>query len=81
MEGLAPLLDTDPEKLLQTYKVNVLGPLMLTQALAGALVRCGGCVVNIGSVGVSGLPFHGAYASSKVSQSSTVASSKVMIRC
>ena len=48
------------------YKVNVLGPLMLTQALAGVLVSRGGCVVNIGSVGVSGLPFHGAYASSKV---------------
>ena len=49
------------------YKINVLGPLMLVQALANALVRSGGCVVNIGSVGVSGLPFHGVYASSKVS--------------
>lgn len=66
VEGLGPLLDTDPERFLDMYKVNVLGPLMLTQALAGTLLRCGGCVVNIGSVGVSGLPFHGVYASSKV---------------
>lgn len=49
------------------YKVNVFGPLMLVQALATALIRSRGCVVNIGSVGVYGLPFHGVYASSKVS--------------
>ncbi len=52
------------------YKINVLGPLMLIQALANVLVRCGGTVVNIGSVGVYGLPFHGIYASSKVSRQS-----------
>lgn len=65
MEGLGPLLDTDPERFLEMYKINVLGPLMLIQALASALVRCGGTIVNIGSVGVYGLPFHGIYASSK----------------
>lgn len=67
MEGLGPLLDTDPDQFLEMYRINVLGPLILVQTLADALVRCGGSVVNIGSVGVYGLPFHGAYASSKVS--------------
>jgi NAD(P)-dependent dehydrogenase (short-subunit alcohol dehydrogenase family) len=66
VEGLGPLLDTDPERFLDMYKINTLGPLMLMQALATALLRCGGTVVNIGSVGVYGLPFHGIYASSKV---------------
>ncbi|CAO2655984.1 Nn.00g047870.m01.CDS01 [Neocucurbitaria sp. VM-36] len=65
VEGLGPLLDTDPDRFLEMYKINVLGPLVLIQALADALVRCGGSVVNIGSVGVYGLPFHGVYASSK----------------
>ncbi|KAF2631069.1 NAD(P)-binding protein [Macroventuria anomochaeta] len=65
VEGLGPLLDTDPDQFLEMYRINVLGPLMLVQALADALVRCGGSVVNIGSVGVCGLPFHGVYASSK----------------
>ena len=67
MEGLGPLIDTDPSQLLEMYKINVVGPLLLVQALVDPLVYCGGSVVNIGSVGVMGLPFHGAYASSKVS--------------
>ena len=67
MEGLGPLLDTDPNQLLEMYKADVLGPLMLIQALANALVHCSGSVVNIGSVRVYGLPFHGVYASSKIS--------------
>ena len=46
--------------------------LMLVQALAKALINCGGTVVNIGSVGVSGLPFHGVYASSKVSHDTQI---------
>ncbi|WWD21751.1 hypothetical protein CI109_106238 [Kwoniella shandongensis] len=65
VEGLGPLLDTDPARLLEMYRVNVFGPLNLTQALSEALIQSKGCVVNIGSVGVYGLPFHGAYASSK----------------
>lgn len=70
MEGLGPLLDTDPDQLFDMYKINVFGPLRLIQLLANVLMRCGGTVVNIGSVGVYGLPFHGAYASSKVGQHS-----------
>ena len=66
MEGLGPLLDTDTEKLLDMYRINVVGPLAVTQALSESLIAARGCVVNIGSVGVYGLPFHGVYASSKV---------------
>lgn len=65
VEGLGPLLDTDAEKLLDMYRINVVGPLAVTQALSEALIASRGCVVNIGSVGVYGLPFHGVYASSK----------------
>lgn len=53
--------------MIDMYKVNVIGPLMLLKALSDTLIRCRGTVVNIGSVGVYGLPFHGVYASSKVS--------------
>lgn len=74
VEGLGPLLDTDPERMLEMYKINVLGPLMLIQALGNTLVRCSGSVVNIGSVGVCGLPFHGVYASSKVSHRTQILS-------
>lgn len=49
------------------YQVNVFGPLALVQALAEPLINSQGVVVNVGSVGVTGLPFHGAYASSKLS--------------
>lgn len=79
MEGLAPLLDTDPERLLEMYKVNIVGPLMLTQALASALVHCGGSLVNIGSVGVYGLPFHGGYASSKVGHAALTFSAHISL--
>lgn len=65
VEGLGPLLDTNPDQMRKMYEVNVLSPLMLTQAFSKALIRSQGCVVNVGSVGVSGLPFHGVYASSK----------------
>ncbi len=66
MEGLGPLLDTELERLLGMYRVNVIGQLAVTQAFAEPLITSKGCVVNIGSVGVYGLPFHGIYASSKV---------------
>ena len=66
VEGLGPLLDTDPQQLEAMFRVNVFAPLALIQAFAEALIQSKGCIVNIGSVGVSGLPFHGIYASSKV---------------
>nr|XP_019008253.1 uncharacterized protein I206_06808 [Kwoniella pini CBS 10737]OCF47034.1 hypothetical protein I206_06808 [Kwoniella pini CBS 10737] len=63
VEGLGPLLDTDPSQLHEMYRINMFGPLRLIQVLSNALIGSRGCVVNIGSVGVYGLPFHGAYAS------------------
>ncbi|KAF2155484.1 NAD(P)-binding protein [Myriangium duriaei CBS 260.36] len=65
VEGLGPLLDTDIDRLSIMYRTNVFGPLQIIQALSNPLIKYRGTVVNIGSVGVSGLPFHGAYASSK----------------
>lgn len=45
-----PLLDTDVEDTWRVIEVNVRGPLLLTQALLGAMVaRGGGRVVNINS--------------------------------
>ncbi|WWC59707.1 uncharacterized protein I303_102269 [Kwoniella dejecticola CBS 10117] len=65
VEGLSPLLDTDLRRLQDMFQVNVFGPLRLIQSFADALIDSRGCIVNIGSVGIYGLPFHGAYASSK----------------
>jgi 3-oxoacyl-[acyl-carrier protein] reductase len=45
-----PLLDTDVEETWRVIEINVRGPLLLTQALLGAMVqRGGGRVVNINS--------------------------------
>lgn len=53
--------------MMEMYEVNTVAPLVLVQTFAEGLIRSTGCIVNIGSVGVYGLPFHGVYASSKVS--------------
>ena len=70
VEGLGPLLDTDPTQMMEMYRINVVAPLMLVKAFSAPLIAAKGCIVNIGSVGVTGLPFHGVYASSKVGPSS-----------
>ena len=66
MVGLGPLLDTDHRKMEEMFRINVFAPLAIIQAFSDTIIASRGCIVNIGSVGVYGLPFHGIYASSKV---------------
>jgi NAD(P)-dependent dehydrogenase (short-subunit alcohol dehydrogenase family) len=67
------LVQTDPAKLASMHDLHVLGPLRLVQALypyLKATVSEHGQrskIVNIGSVISNGMPWHTAYATTKVS--------------
>lgn len=70
--GTAPLVYTDPAKLAAMHDLHVLGPLRLVQAFFPFLKATAkdfqrAKVVNIGSVISNGMPWHAAYASTKVS--------------
>ena len=62
----APLEFVPPEELRRQLEVNVIGQVVLTQALLPALRRARGRIVFMGSIaGRSALPFLGPYAASK----------------
>ena len=73
--GAAPLISTDPSKLASMHDLHVLGPLRLAQAFYPYLKATASShgpsqrskIVNIGSVISNGMPWHTAYASTKVS--------------
>lgn len=63
---LPPLLEVPLEELERVYRVNVVAPIALVQALAPALSRRHGLVVNISSdAGIGGYPGWGNYGASK----------------
>jgi 1-acylglycerone phosphate reductase len=71
--GSAPLTHTDPAKLAAMHDIHVLGPLRLAQAFFPSISQSAtptsrGKIVNIGSVISHGLPWHAAYATTKVGQ-------------
>lgn len=47
----APVLQATEEDYLRAYRVNTIGPLLMTQACAPHLTARGGSVVNVGSIG------------------------------
>ena len=61
------LIDTDPDALLETFRVNTVGPLRVTQAvLPGMIEQGGGLVINVTSDAARGAyPEWGAYGASK----------------
>ncbi|HLF28290.1 MAG TPA: SDR family oxidoreductase [Anaerolineae bacterium] len=68
--GPAPrpaLLDTDPDALLETFRVNTVGPLRVTQAVLPYMLKQGrGLVINVTSDAARGAyPEWGAYGASK----------------
>lgn len=64
---IGPVAELAPEDLRRQLETNVVGPVVLTRAVApGMIARGGGRIVNIGSVsGVTATPFAGAYCASK----------------
>ena len=74
--GAAPLVHTDPSKLAAMHDLHVLGPLRLAQAIYPYLKATAAAqgpslrskIVNIGSVISNGMPWHTAYATTKVSR-------------
>lgn len=62
-----PLAETSAADFRRTLDVNLTGTFLMTRAVVPALVaRGGGSIVNIGSIfGQQGVPFGGAYSSSK----------------
>jgi len=55
LAGSAPFLDTKPEQWDLSFRVNLLGPMMLTQAVIPQMRALGGgSIVNIGSTGSLG---------------------------
>jgi len=62
----SPLLDANIEEAKKTFDVNVWGALSLAQAFAPMLVKTGGVIVNISSVGaLIQTPYIGVYSASK----------------
>jgi len=61
------LLDTDPDAMLETFRVNTVGPLRVTQAVLPHMLRQGrGLVINVTSDASRGAyPEWGAYGASK----------------
>jgi NAD(P)-dependent dehydrogenase (short-subunit alcohol dehydrogenase family) len=63
---LPPLAEYPLEQLEQVYRVNVIAPVALVQALLPALVRRRGLIVNISSdAAIGGYPGWGSYGASK----------------
>ncbi len=62
----APLEFVDPEMVRQTFEVNVMGPLLLTQSLLPLVRKARGRIITVGSIGgkIAG-PINGAYGMSK----------------
>jgi NAD(P)-dependent dehydrogenase (short-subunit alcohol dehydrogenase family) len=61
------LLDTDPDALLDTFRINTVGPLRVTQAVLPHMIKQrSGLIINITSdAGVGAYPGWGAYGASK----------------
>ena len=66
IQTFARLEDLTPELLTKHLAVNVVGPVLLTQALAPALAEGGGNVVTVASISaLMGQPYNTAYCASK----------------
>ena len=67
LAGSAPFLSTTPVEWSDSFRVNLLGPMMTIQAvLPGMQTRGGGSIINIGSTGSLGAePGFGAYTAMK----------------
>ncbi len=67
LAGSAPFLSTTPAEWSNSFRVNLLGPMMTIQAvLPGMQTRGGGSIINIGSTGSLGAePGFGAYTAMK----------------
>jgi len=65
--GAGPFLSTTPEQWQTSFAVNLLGPMMLAQAvIPGMQAKGGGRIINIGSIGgLGGRPAFGAYSAMK----------------
>ena len=65
--GAGPFLDSTPADWDTSFRVNLLGPMMLSQAvIPGMQSKERGCIINIGSIGgLGGRPAFGAYSAMK----------------
>jgi NAD(P)-dependent dehydrogenase (short-subunit alcohol dehydrogenase family) len=62
----AAITDVTPEGWRRTIEINLTGTFLLSQAAVPALIRSGGCIVNMGSVaGLRATPYNAAYCASK----------------
>lgn len=67
VEGAGPFLSGTPEQWETSFRVNLLGPMMLAQAVIPSMqARGGGRIINMGSIGgLGGRPAFGAYSAMK----------------
>ncbi len=65
--GAGPFLDSSPEDWDRSFRVNLLGPMMLAQAvIPGMQAKGQGRIINMGSIGgLGGRPAFGAYSAMK----------------
>ncbi len=67
VQGAGPFLDASPEDWEASFRVNLLGPMMLAQAVIPGMIAAGdGRIINMGSIGgLGGRPAFGAYSAMK----------------